>query len=1033
MSVLDKLSLAWFSAEQSTNLSLVSNHLDFSLIKVEPPTEFQSLGAALAPTRKQVAENGPLHVVARKLGALFEGLMPECPNLVRAYGIRSSDIASSPAVNPSGTRDHGFFADHVGADGTSIWAAATSGPGAIGAQLFASLIARVWSSPQALAIWREVVTTRTQQLAQLSQGQTFDIANLSASRITVTDAQLQNWDNSARNWLHAADQAMELKHVQLNLIANSISLPVSTKLGNYENVIDAFTTALNTMEKLICEIWKYLLKSRSESWSPADSDYKKLFAFSWFSPLADAAETYSHAEEAKKVSINEMIAFGKRPKCVFLGPRPMHPAPLFGLTDCNILFPMLDGPEARIKLLRFAVDKLKVHHQDVVIRYMVQPGNVGQGEVTGHNWYEYASWGHAKGSRSGVKKRRRASTGQLPVPIRWIRMSELTERPTNSCCCDDTKTPCYGGSCICDPCTSICHPNGSRTCQLFTREEEYHKFTPPLRDRALGIEGPEYVQPLERLTVESMGYHQDSFFVKEEDLNLSDTRNFDPSLAYSLCFGHSVLAGLYVKEGIVVETKNGEPFIHKDPARILMPSLIQFALEEKLLRADLLCAHLVDLTAREEDGRHIGSTRGKAREDSFYYPSLKTFGAAATVYDKLQDVPVSLGIVQSQPLCVSKWAQSWLRLRKDQPLTRRDAFACIVLFESGTLDLDPMVFEKVMAVCSSNSLYVAAALLQDPWTKEEKTDIKHLIGAVDHPGISLLVPPPQPMVSKHTTAILSQRSFDGKSQNAFGPTTLHLSFTGASTPVDLGLYGERTAEAYYLESLVSVHDRGEWVGDLDVLSMFEYENFIRVSPSGQCQHGPSEYSKKHLPLIASDSWAEFLDPSDDTIIMSAHGNWQARLAGAAIAAQRRDNVFILPSHPCWKCVESHIHIKQKDKDNTNISPKRAAFKSKPRKRKTPNDGVITISDSDSGSDTDSEAKKAYRNAETSDEDSSGDDEGDANDSDVAMDEAEDVRYLKWFKEATKRGRGFAASDKKGRLVTGGSFQRLEGPGLTLIG
>ena len=326
--------------------------------------------------------------------------------------------------------------------------------------------------------------------------------------------------------------------------------------------------------------------------------------------------------------------------------------------------------------------------------------------------------------------------------------------------------------------------------------------------------------------------------------------------------------------------------MHKDPTRILMPSLIRFALEEKLLRADLLCAHLANLTSRNEGSERDRPPHKRRGKEHLHYPSLKAFGAAATIYGKLQDVSVSLGLIQNQPLCMSKWAQSWVRLKKDQPPTRRDAFACIILFESGTLDLDPLIFEKVMAVCSSNSIYVAAALLQDPWTKEERTDIRHLVGAVGHHGISLLVPPPQPMLSKPTTAILSQRKFDGKLENSFGSTSLHLSFTGATTPVDLGLYGERSAEAYYVESLVSVHDRGEWVGDLDVLGMFETRNLIRIPPSSSCQHGPSQYAKTCLRIVAIDSWPEFLDPSDDAVILPAHDNWQARLAGAAIATQK---------------------------------------------------------------------------------------------------------------------------------------------------
>lgn len=107
---------------------------------MEAPPEFQGLGKALSRQRREVAEDGSTHITARKLGALFANEVPKTPKLLEAYGIRVSEIAGSGVINPQGLKQHGVFADYIGADGTSIWAAATSGRNAISVHLLACML-----------------------------------------------------------------------------------------------------------------------------------------------------------------------------------------------------------------------------------------------------------------------------------------------------------------------------------------------------------------------------------------------------------------------------------------------------------------------------------------------------------------------------------------------------------------------------------------------------------------------------------------------------------------------------------------------------------------------------------------------------------------------------------------------------------------------------------------------------------------------------------------------------------------------------
>ncbi|KAK7959054.1 uncharacterized protein PG986_003908 [Apiospora aurea] len=150
--------------------------------------------------RERPKMDGPLHVTARKLGALFQSAWPKDPSLTQAYGLRSSEIAKLPEVNPRGTARHGLFADHVGADGTTIWAAATSGDEAITVHLLACMLARIWSRDEAVSIWSELVDAGKilleEQIA-MSESE-YSLSDLTASRISIGRAQLDAWDSSAR-------------------------------------------------------------------------------------------------------------------------------------------------------------------------------------------------------------------------------------------------------------------------------------------------------------------------------------------------------------------------------------------------------------------------------------------------------------------------------------------------------------------------------------------------------------------------------------------------------------------------------------------------------------------------------------------------------------------------------------------------------------------------------------------------------------------------------------------------------------------
>ena len=162
---ISKVTAAPVALSQEVTAALGVLNFDFSLVKVEAPAEYNALGASLSSSRRSAAEDGQIHETARKLRALFDPIIPDVPHLTKAYGKRASEIASSPSLDSKIRRTAGAFAALVGIDGSSLWAAATSGPSAISVHLLGCMLARIWRPPEATSIWEEIVLKRKKELS----------------------------------------------------------------------------------------------------------------------------------------------------------------------------------------------------------------------------------------------------------------------------------------------------------------------------------------------------------------------------------------------------------------------------------------------------------------------------------------------------------------------------------------------------------------------------------------------------------------------------------------------------------------------------------------------------------------------------------------------------------------------------------------------------------------------------------------------------------------------------------------------------
>ncbi|KAM0466468.1 hypothetical protein ACHAP7_012221, partial [Fusarium lateritium] len=255
MATISKFNTAFLSMPNELTVAAANFNLDFSLMKVEAPKEFHGVRDALSSHRRDEAEEGQPHTTARKLGALFEAIIPAVPDLIQAYGKRASSISSQATAETQAKPNIDLFAAQAGIDGTAIWAAATSGQAALGVHLLACMLARIWKSHEAISLWVELVERRkTDIIDTYNNNNIIETAAIMASKQTFTRQQLAQWDSSARSWLQTADVNRRVQQTQLMLIVNNVRLPVNSVKDPYESVIQAWKSAMGAMNNLVCGI-----------------------------------------------------------------------------------------------------------------------------------------------------------------------------------------------------------------------------------------------------------------------------------------------------------------------------------------------------------------------------------------------------------------------------------------------------------------------------------------------------------------------------------------------------------------------------------------------------------------------------------------------------------------------------------------------------------------------------------------------------------------------------------------------------------
>jgi hypothetical protein len=204
-------------------------------------------------------------------------------------------------------------------------------------------------------------------------------------------------------------------------------------------------------------------------------------------------------------------------------------------------------------------------------------------------------------------------------------------------------------------------------------------------------------------------------------------------------------------------------------------------------------------------------------------------------------------------------------------------------------------------------------LICDPYEMPHAYEMKRILGNVGKPGMVMLISPRDPMVREIDPGrwrLAEYPNFDGKPDDCFNRTSLHLSFTDYHVPMFAsGASGEQDAPISMLEAVISVRDSGVWVADIDIIKGLEADGPVyRLDLPSSCAHLPD--FPLQPPIMSVESWDDVLDCPDGYFIVKAHGNWLARLAITAVLANhsrmKNKKITICPPSLCWHCVRQDI-------------------------------------------------------------------------------------------------------------------------------
>jgi hypothetical protein len=643
----------------------------------------------------------------------------------------------------------------------------------------------------------------------------------------------------------------------------------------------------------------------------------------WILYLVDAVDRIVDYDESEKNAAYQLMNLGRR-RSAFLHPPAKVPCPLFGLSQINVLLAVLKGQQQRIQFLRHLCPRLKLEPSQFLIKYSSGPRHQEYASVTPvrRSSLKRSSDGTVKGDNQMSDRHARwfgLELAQLALCIRMkddlLNLARSIEKLRQLEEAEE-KLVEYGTV------VQQQRQNDIRDLRIITwiakRQSEIEALGESFRPMVeLRLADPNQ----DRLQTGLLLSPEDDFFEACEDLLKAMNYGLQSRAMKVSCH---FFAGDFVLAALCSRTSLRDPVTPlRDPVT---------PLQDPILKPE----HLQDfITAEKFDKQQLYTSLLRFRNAGEQVMGLRACAMMADIYKLLPGATIST-LVVGQSLSKAKWIPKADRSPEIHFLTLPQAFACIAMFESGTCNIDPSTLSEAFAMSSGNSLYIAGALLCDPIEEAKPTEIRRVIGNIGRSGITFLISPPevkQRDADPEKWMQINHYPFDGKHENHFKQTSVHLSFTEYVIPLIAGDNPHHIIDksAVLVETLISVYDKRTWVAEIDLLKASgstlhrvpqlsltsthkpeRTENF----PNGHIiSYNQAKAEFPQLAAVSVENWDELIEaPPSGMIAVRAHKNWLARLAAMAVCIKQGFVPIILGDEICWTCCAELIQ-KERDKES----------------------------------------------------------------------------------------------------------------------
>ncbi|KAI8631687.1 hypothetical protein F5Y19DRAFT_463390 [Xylariaceae sp. FL1651] len=945
MNTIGKIQASLASATQETTLALANANFDFSLIKFEAPAEYRELGVALSKKKRSEAEFGSVHVTAQRLGSLFQSILPATPNLIQAYGQRASEIAQSLATTPQSDEAYGPFRDWIGFDGTSIWAAATSSSAAISCHLLACMLACCWRPEEATAIWLEIVSERKRELEEkVAHAESFSVDDAVSAKLSLDKEQLAAWDNSARAWLAAANDSpvVQSRQKAIRGLLDKVNGTVHSQQDVYTSVTAAWRLALETLEKVVCGMsfgvdegavvlalmsWHLypniiLLKNGTVEVKQKDDLVQS-------SQITIGLTRPAIGNHTGNNGVHWSLSLGH---LRYYGSGRVTSRSLRCTPSGNSRFTF---DEFLLIILGACMSQWSQYEEitiqsatDFIILLMSKFEEVlssvdsSKSQLDG-SWIRLILSALTRLKISTQTEQRNAFRF-LNLGWRYPNLAKLNKSLS--------RDQFRGGPFINYPCYHAFGLGTLQFGQVLRKADDQEAFlkdsmkcfmsprhyrTGPHKKYNIVLLLPKYQDLTEiifycRVPFESSkigkGAYKEIREVRTDGSYIITPRTIRIEPEGTLLWEQpSRPIERLLKKACPLFRKSNEyrsfefSCVAKFHSHDVYSSQIhdtEWFCDASLPSAkirDYLCTKQIDQSALL-----------RFLSGSLFFSFLRILSAGSELYAGIPGATISPNILETQNLHTFVSESSRVSSRDHGAILRHNftqalAFRFLVFLETahdlGVLKfvgddlLNSSGWNDVLAVSTEDTLYMDPIIIGNP-----PADRSHMYGWFS--GLDLLdLKKPDPK----SWQLINHYPFDGKLEDCFSSTSLHLRFSGYSQVLDFGAHN-RISNGARVEAVVSAFDQGEWLGDVDILRALRTPSYLRiVDRKPDCLHSTVD----HLPqreLVTIENWEELLSPHPSVPgVVKCHGNWQARLTAVSLCVRLCYRTLLFDRHGCWDC------------------------------------------------------------------------------------------------------------------------------------